>query len=247
VLTPERPFPILDPWLRAQAVRIGQSMGSARIETVVDKLGNPSFALLDAVGRSNPEPLFKLTLPIVVRALSSGVPLHQLIHELEAALAGQALGPLGLGILRFETKERRVELLNAGLPPIACVDAAGDTCRHETQSSPIGLLPNELHSYKLIPLTQEATWFLTSTGVFQGPQATHSYQSFLTELHLERWGSRLCLAPLEESSRLVAGALWRAELNPDDGACLFINLPGPGHAANDAASTRPPKKPSPRP
>ncbi len=222
-------------------------MGSAQIETTVDRLGNISFAVLDAVGRSNPQPLFALAVPIVLRALSHGEPLHQLIHELETALAAQALGPLALGILRFETRERRVELLNAGLPPIACVDAAGEICRHETQSSPIGLFPNELHSYKLIPLIQETTWFLSSTGVFQGPQANQSYLSFLTELHLERWGGRLCLAPLEESSRLVSGALWRAELNPDDGACLFINLPGPGHAANDAASTRPPKKPSPRP
>ncbi|MDX2052777.1 MAG: SpoIIE family protein phosphatase [Polyangiaceae bacterium] len=242
-----RPFPVLAPRLWAQSIAVGPSLGSARTYAIADAQGGWSVIMVDALGRANPEPLLSAAEPVLVSALGQCAPLHEVVNKLKDVLFQRGVGPLALGVLRIDPSEQKLEILNAGLPHIGCVDNTGAISLEPALSNPVGLLPDEHHSYKLTSLTADTTLCVFSEGVLQGSRARSLPRDLVSELHLERWGGRLCSAPIDESSRLVSGALWRSHLSPEEGVCLFVHLPGPPRDSLDPASTRPPKKSSPRP
>jgi hypothetical protein len=75
---------------------------------------------------------------------------------------------VGLALLRFAARESRVEILNAGMPPILRFSPGAEPAVHYALSTAVGARFGEVHPYELSPLVWGSSWALFSAGVTGG-------------------------------------------------------------------------------
>ena len=101
-------------------------------------------------------------------ALQLRLPMYEIVSRLRSLTANERPYHLGAALLRFSQPESRVEILNAGMPAIACVLPDGALTLHHSLSAGIGERFGEVHPYELAPLTWGSSWLLASDGVTHG-------------------------------------------------------------------------------
>ncbi|HEY2404365.1 MAG TPA: SpoIIE family protein phosphatase [Polyangiaceae bacterium] len=138
-------------------------------EVVVDSQGDLTLVLLDvhAPGDSSERALCQ-AMDRVREALEAREPLHSAVTNLELSFAEWPGREAGIGLLRFSQASSRVEILNAGMPPIMHVVPGGHVTMHHALSTPVGRRVGEVHAYELVPLIWSGVWLIASDGFTNG-------------------------------------------------------------------------------
>lgn len=189
--------------------------GSDVYEAVVDDRGTLSVFLLDLAEPAWAGP----AADAVAGALEAASPLHVVVADLASVLREGATHA-GLGVIRFVPGLGRVEVLNAGVPPIACVQPDGKVSYSSPRSGPVGLLDQDVHAYDLVPFTWKAHWLLASDGLTGGSLARDAVAELVDGL-----GGPSGIAPLaSETSRSIAWRLTRlvGAVAVDDASLIVV-------------------------
>ena len=138
------------------------------IEIVDHRDGTVEIALLD-VRAARGQEQFQARLSNAVRAsLELRLPLHEIARSLRSVISLAVAASVGATILRLSESEERVELLNAGMPPVACVFPDGRVLSLPSLSSDVGPRSIGAHPYEMMPWVQGAVWVLASDGATGG-------------------------------------------------------------------------------
>ncbi|HEY3500860.1 MAG TPA: SpoIIE family protein phosphatase [Polyangiaceae bacterium] len=127
-----------------------------------------SVAVLDVRAARDQEEL-RLALALRAReALVGHQPFHLLATELHRMVCKAVAASVGLAALRISHAEAKVELMNAGMPPVACALPDGRLLHLPPLSGDIGPRSQKAHPYELIPLARGSIWFVTTDGATGG-------------------------------------------------------------------------------
>ncbi len=138
------------------------------IEIVDHRDGTLEVALLDVRAPRGQEQ-FHARLANAVRAgLELRLPLHEIARSLRSVISLGVAASVGASILRLSESDERVELLNAGMPPVACVFPDGRLLSLPPLSGDIGPRSPGAHPYEMMPWVPGAVWVLASDGATVG-------------------------------------------------------------------------------
>jgi hypothetical protein len=138
------------------------------IEIVDHRDGTVEIALLD-VRAARGQEQFQTRLANAVRAsLELRLPLHEIARSLRSVISLAMAASVGATILRLSESEERVELLNAGMPPVACVFPDGRVLSLPALSGDVGPRSPGAHPYEMMPLVPGSVWVLASDGATGG-------------------------------------------------------------------------------
>ena len=152
-------------------VVVGSILGpraSDVIEIVDHRDGTVEIALLDVRAPRGQEQ-FQARLANAVRAgLELRLPLHEIARSLRSVISLAVAASVGATILRLSESDERVELLNAGMPPVACVFPDGRLLSLPALSPDVGPRSPGAHPYEMMPWVAGAVWVLASDGATVG-------------------------------------------------------------------------------
>jgi hypothetical protein len=134
----------------------------------VERDGSINLVLLDVRAARDQEALRDRLAARAQAALSGREPLHTLAGSLRKIVCEAVAASVGIIALRVCLREERVELLNAGMPAVACVLPDGRQFQFPALSQDIGPRVDKAHPYELMPLTLGTHWFLASDGATEG-------------------------------------------------------------------------------
>jgi hypothetical protein len=138
------------------------------IEIVDHRDGSVEIALLD-VRAARGQEQFQARLANAVRAsLELRLPLHEVARSLRSVVSLAVAASVGVTILRLSESEERVELLNAGMPPVACVFPDGRVLSLPALSGDVGQRSHGAHPYEMMPRVAGSVWVLASDGATGG-------------------------------------------------------------------------------
>jgi len=138
------------------------------IEIVDHRDGTVEIALLDVRAPRGQEE-FQERLANAVRAgLELRLPLHEIARSLRSVISLAVAASVGATILRLSESEERVELLNAGMPPVACVFPDGRLLTLPALSGDVGPRSPGAHPYEMMPWVPGTVWVLASDGATAG-------------------------------------------------------------------------------
>ena len=190
---------------------------SDAIEIVTERDGAVSLVVLDVRAARDQEALRARLAASALVSLADHEPMHVLANSLRSIVCQAVAASVGVIALKVHPMHGRVELLNAGMPPVACVLPDGRLLEMPALSSDIGPRSHRAHPYELIPLAPGSIWFAASDGATGGtlddanqlwsglglPDSAHELAS-LSHEHLEaRLLERVGQVPLPEDASLV--------------------------------------------
>jgi hypothetical protein len=159
------------PTLLTPGVVVGTIPGprpSDVIEIVDHRDGTVEIALLDVRAPRGQEH-FQARLANAVRAgLELRLPLHEIARSLRSVISLAVAASVGATILRLSEADERIELLNAGMPPVACVFPDGRLLSLPSLSGDVGPRSPGAHPYEMMPWVAGAVWVLASDGATVG-------------------------------------------------------------------------------
>jgi hypothetical protein len=161
-------------------------------EVIVDDGAELTVMLLDVTAEEQARPDLRAAALSVVRdAVHARAPMYEIVSALRTFCAGEHKTSVAITLLRFSQPDARVEILNAGMPAVACVLPDGRVTLHAALSPAIGRRFGEVHPYELSPLIWGSSWFVTSDGLTAGKQAPEDVRALLTQHELLKRGSEL--------------------------------------------------------
>jgi hypothetical protein len=174
------------------------------IEIVDHRDGTLEVALLDVRAPRGQEQ-FQARLSNAVRAgLELRLPLHEIARSLRSVISLGVAASVGASILRLSEADERVELLNAGMPPVACVFPDGRLLSLPALSGDVGPRSPGAHPYEMMPWVPGAVWILASDGATVG--SVDDAGSLWSSLGLpEKAGELVNLSPEELTLRFSRG------------------------------------------
>jgi hypothetical protein len=138
------------------------------VEIVEHRDGTVEIALLDVRAPRGQEQ-FQARLANAVRAgLELRLPLHEIARSLRSVISLAVAASVGATILRLSESDERVELLNAGMPPVACIFPDGRLLSLPSLSPDVGPRSPGAHPYEMMPWVTGAVWVLASDGATVG-------------------------------------------------------------------------------
>jgi hypothetical protein len=159
------------PHILPAGVAVGSIPGprpSDVIEIVDHRDGTVEIALLDVRAPRGQEH-FHARLANAVRAgLELRLPLHEIARSMRSVISLAVAASVGATILRLSESDERVELLNAGMPPVACVFPDGRLLALPSLSGDVGPRSPGAHPYEMMPWVSGAVWVLASDGATSG-------------------------------------------------------------------------------
>lgn len=141
---------------------------SDAIEIVTERDGAVGVVLLDVRAAREQETLRARLAASALMSLAEREPMHVLANSLRSVVCQAVAASVGVIALRVHPMHGRVELLNAGMPPVACVLPDGRLLQMPALSQDIGPRSHRAHPYELIPLAPGSVWFATSDGATGG-------------------------------------------------------------------------------
>jgi hypothetical protein len=176
-----------------------------------------AVVLLDVRAARDTEALRSRLAAVAHASLVAHEPMHVLVAALRKVVCSAVAASVGLVALRVSALDARVELLNAGMPPVACVLPDGQLLEFPSLSGDVGPRVHKAHPYELIPLTLGSTWIACSDGATQGsledaaalwnalglPQSADEIASSTREELSTRLGRTLGPPPFSEDASLV--------------------------------------------
>jgi hypothetical protein len=100
--------------------------------------------------------------------LEASLPFHELVAVLRAEVATSLAATVGIAAIRVSSLDGRVEILNAGMPPIACVAPGRGLLEFPALSPGVAAHADQVHPYEVVPLLGGSTWMLCSDGATSG-------------------------------------------------------------------------------
>lgn len=190
---------------------------SDAIEIVRADDDRTAVVLLDVRAARDTEALRARLSTVAHASLVAHEPMHVLVATLRRVVCDAVAASVGVIALRVSALDARVELLNAGMPPVACVLPDGNLLEFPSLSGDVGPRVHRAHPYELIPLTLGSTWFACSDGATQGsledaadlwsalglPESAGDIARASREQLSARLGATLGPAPWSEDASLV--------------------------------------------
>jgi hypothetical protein len=191
-------------------------------DVLVDEAGDLVLVLLDVQAPAESPGFLGSMMRHARAALETHEPLHQVVNELEMQLAMRPGIEAGLVILRLSQRDARVEILNAGMPPVANAPPGGKLSVHPALSGPVGRRVGEVHPYELVPLIWGSTWLAVSDGMTGGSIDTTSVSELCTRLEFAERGMALAAASRDVLYDALQEVLPAARFLRDDATCIII-------------------------
>jgi hypothetical protein len=141
---------------------------SDAIEIVTERDGAVGVVLLDVRAAREQESLRARLAASALMSLAEREPMHVLANSLRSVVCQAVAASVGVVALRVHPMHGRVELLNAGMPPVACTLPDGRLLQMPSLSLDIGPRSHRAHPYELIPLAPGSVWFVASDGATGG-------------------------------------------------------------------------------
>jgi hypothetical protein len=141
---------------------------SDAIEIVTERDGAVSVVVLDVRAARDQESLRARLASSALVSLAEREPMHVLANSLRSIVCQAVAASVGVIALRVYPMHGRVELLNAGMPPVACVLPDGRLLQMPSLSGDVGPRSHRAHPYELIPLAPGSTWLVASDGATSG-------------------------------------------------------------------------------
>lgn len=190
---------------------------------VVDRANELAIALLSARGEApRATALAREALGVTKVALERRAPMYEIVSALRRLSASERPCHLGAVILRFSQPDCRVEILNAGMPPVTRVLPDGELCLHPALSLGIGERFGEVHPYELAKLSWGSSWLVASEGLTRGDRSAEGVRELWAASELGARAAALALASGDELSRAVQSLLEREPPSPN-GALLAVH------------------------
>lgn len=139
-----------------------------RLELVVDSEGSVAVVLLDVRSARDEEELRQRLSERTRACLESSLPFHELVAVLRAEVATSLAASVGIAAIRVSYLDGRAEILNAGMPPIACVAPGRGLLEFPALSPDVAPHAPHVHPYEMVPLLGGSTWLLCSDGATAG-------------------------------------------------------------------------------
>lgn len=186
----------------------GASRGSAAAtdayEVVVDDGAELTMVLLHVESENARPELRQEALQVVTEAVRARSPIYEIVNAVRTFCAAEKRTAVGITLLRFSQPDARVEILNAGMPAVACVMPDGRLTLHAALSLAIGRRFGDVHPYELSPLIWGSTWFAASDGLTGGKQGPEDVRSWVSLHELHKRGPELAAQPPAELAQLIA-------------------------------------------
>jgi hypothetical protein len=190
---------------------------SDAIEIVRADDDRTGVVLLDVRAARDQEALRARLATVAHASLVAYEPMHQLVASLRKVVCDAVAASVGVTAMRVSVLDARVELLNAGMPPVACVLPDGHLLEFPSLSADVGPRVHKAHPYELIPLTHGSVWVACSDGATKGsledaadlwnalglPDGVADLAEASREQLAARLGATLGPAPLSEDASLV--------------------------------------------
>ncbi|HSU38390.1 MAG TPA: SpoIIE family protein phosphatase [Polyangiaceae bacterium] len=141
---------------------------SDAIEIVTERDGAVGLVMLDVRAAREQEALRARLASSALVSLAEREPMHVLANSLRSIVCQAVAASVGVVALRVHPMHGRVELLNAGMPPVACALPDGRLLQMPALSQDIGPRSQRAHPYELIPLAPGSVWFVASDGATSG-------------------------------------------------------------------------------
>jgi hypothetical protein len=193
-------------------------------EVIVDDRAELTLVLLDFDSAEGPKPDLKTeALRVVVEAVKARKPMYEIVSALRTFSAGERKASVGITLLRFSQPDARVEILNAGMPAVACVLPDGRLTLHAALSPAIGRRFGDVHPYELSPLIWGSSWFALSDGLTAGKDSPEDVRSWLTRHDLHKRGAELSAEDPLAFSALLRELTPTSEPSFGDSSLLVVN------------------------
>jgi Stage II sporulation protein E (SpoIIE) len=226
--------------LRVSGETIEGPRPSDLFDAFLDSEGDLVVVLLDMRGVAESSGSFLGAMMQQTRAaLETHEPLHQVVSELEMQLAVRPGAEVGLVILRLSQRDARVELLNAGMPPIANALPGGELSTHPPMSGPVGRRVGEVHPYELLPLIWGSAWCALSDGMTNSSLEPSAVSDLCLKLDLENEGMKLAAASSDALYDLLQEVLPPARFLRDDATAIFVGADVHGHGGRFQSGIEP--------
>jgi hypothetical protein len=210
--------------LRVEAETVPGQRPSDWLEVIVDREGDLVVSLLDFQGPLAPSDALAGALRGEAHeALEKHQPLHSVVGALELQLAARPGAELGMLVLRFSQRDAKIELLNAGMPAVACVGPGGQMVLRPALSDALGRRVGEVHPYELIPLAWGSTWLAVSDGALNGSLGRENVTGLCAKLGLTDRGLPLSSAGSAEQSKALQALLPATQLQGDDATLVLVS------------------------
>lgn len=141
---------------------------SDRIELLVDAEGSVAVAILDVRSARDEEKLRTRLSERTRSCLEASLPFHELVAVLRAEVATSLAATVGIAAIRVSSLDGRAEILNAGMPAIACVAPGRGLLEFPALSHDVTAHSDQVHPYEMVPLLGGSTWVLCSDGATAG-------------------------------------------------------------------------------
>lgn len=202
-------------------VSLGSSGGDA-CDVVTDRAGRTSIVLVDAAGHGpSATPFAWSALAVASILLRNGAPLDQVCHAVETTLARVegARSTVAMAIARFSEEE--VEILNAGLPPVAIVDGLSVELV-SPHAPPVGLFDWRRVETSTMPFRRPMLLAMLTDGVLGGALDGASVEQTLERMGANRYGALLATATPPQVTAMVRESLARFPSGQRDDASLVF-------------------------
>jgi hypothetical protein len=156
-------------------------------------------------------------------ALREHCALHALVNGLEMQLAARPGVEVGMIVLRLSQRDARVEILNAGMPPIAVAGPGEHVTLHPALSGAVGRRVGEVHPYELVPLSWGSTWLAVSDGVLNGSLDPEDVTALCAKLGLTQRGLALTTATADEQYDAFQAVLPATRFLRDDATFVLVS------------------------
>ena len=138
------------------------------VEVVLHRDGTLDIAVVDVRAARGQEDVVKNLRAAVRTALERRRQLHEIARTLRDVVSTAVASSAGVTLLRLCESDERVELLNAGMPPVACVFPDGRLVSLPSLSGDVGPRSPGVHPYEMMPLTSGSVWAIASDGATAG-------------------------------------------------------------------------------
>jgi hypothetical protein len=157
-----------DPDAAVVACTLAGRRVSDAVEIVQADDGRTAVVLLDVRAARDTEALREQLASVAHASLVAEEPMHVLVGKLRKVVCAAVAASVGVVAFRVSILDARVELLNAGMPPVACILPDGQLLEFPSLSADVGPRVDKAHPYELIPLTLGSTWIACSDGATLG-------------------------------------------------------------------------------
>lgn len=167
--SPSKSLPLKHGILQVNGASRESASPTDAYDVIVDDRAELTVVLLDVETEAAARPGLRFeALAAVSQAVHDRVPIYEVVTALRAFIAAEARASAGIALLRFSQPDARVEILNAGMPPIGCVLPDGRLTLHAPLSPAVGRRIGDVHPYELAPLVWGSSWIVMSDSVTGG-------------------------------------------------------------------------------